>query len=61
MDELYCCYVDEDDIECENEPTWEIWFGSEEGDFTHTCDAHLPLMLDPYVENKVHFMPQEKY
>lgn len=44
----WCCHP-----ECEDLATWHIAYGPGLDDYTHSCDSHVGLLLEPGVENVV--------
>ena len=44
----YCCYIDQDGNECQNQAEYEIWFGYKPrpDDWTDSCSEHLADLFD---------------
>jgi len=44
---LFCCYVDDDGVECTfSENLFEVRYGPNPDDYTHGCRDHLGEMID---------------
>ena len=50
--EPFCC-----NLECENTPRWEIWWGTAPDDYTHACVDHVGELLEDGTVNHVYPLP----
>ena len=46
MDNIRCCYIADNGLECLNSAQYRIISGTSPDDYTETCSDHLELMLD---------------
>lgn len=47
-DDLYCCFIDDSGVSCDNTADYQIWYGFNPtpDDYTECCDEHVSEMLD---------------